>query len=333
MRTFRALAVSVLAILVLGGINNAFAAKTTIKFYTAMSVGPQTALVNAIEKRFPDVKVAWVRSGGVGMYQRFVAERMAGKGKIDILHFSYVPGWFHMIDMGILEEGAADLGDGKKYPAWAKDPKGRWIAHRVPTLWAVANKDHVKPGEEPKSWWDLTDPKWKGRIVATDPFNSAGVFDTFWAVPKVFGKKFIEEFLKNDVLIVRGMTDATKLAERGERHIALTFEYKGLPPQNHPKLKYLHMKEGVPVSPAPIAVLKDAPNKEMAKKVFAFMLSKEGQRVMVEQVRTFSAHPGLPPPEGMKPLPSYKLIKPNYRKVFEQQDEYRAFVSRRLRKR
>ena len=107
--------------------------ETPIDFYTAMSVGPQTDLVNRIEKKFPDVKVRWVRSGGVGMYQRFITERSAGKGKIDILHFSYVPGWYDVIKRNILVNGAADMGEGKKYPSWAKDPKGRWIAHRVPT--------------------------------------------------------------------------------------------------------------------------------------------------------------------------------------------------------
>ena len=57
---------------------NASASAETLKidFYTAMSVGPkQTDLVNRIEKKFPDVKVRWVRSGGVGMYQRFITER------------------------------------------------------------------------------------------------------------------------------------------------------------------------------------------------------------------------------------------------------------------
>jgi iron(III) transport system substrate-binding protein len=314
---------------------NALAAaeKTPIDFYTAMSVGPQTDLVNLIEKKFPDVKVRWVRSGGVGMYQRFVTERSAGKGKIDILHFSYVPGWYDVLKRNILVEGAADMGEGKKYPSWAKEPKGRWIAHRVPTLWLVINTDNVKPADEPKSWWDLTKPEWKNRIASVDPFNSAGVWDTFWAADEVFGKKYITGILKNNPLIARGMTGATNAVRRGERDVAFVFAYKALPPKKNPKLKLLLMKEGVPVSAAPIALIKDGSHGKAAKKVFEFMLSKEGQMVMTKKVFTSSAHPDVAPPEGLKHLSEYKLIKPNYQKVFDEQDEYRAFMTEHLRKR
>ena len=129
------------------------------------------------------------------------------------------------------------------------------------------------------------------------------------------------------------MTGSDNAVKRGERDVAFTFAYKALPPKNHPKLKLLLMKEGVPVSPAPIALLNDGSHGTAATKVFEYMLSKEGQKVMTENVFTSSAHPDVAPPEGLKHLSEYKLIKPDYQKVFEQQDEYRAFMNEHLRKR
>ena len=55
------------------------------------------------------------------------------------------------------------------------------MAWRAPTLQVIYNTDNVKPGEEPKSFAELTTPKWKDRLVLVDPFQSAGLRDFFYA--------------------------------------------------------------------------------------------------------------------------------------------------------
>ena len=69
----------------------AVAAKANLIFYSSLTTAAQATLDKAIQKKFPDIKIKSITAGGVSLYQRFVAERTAGKGKIDLLHFSYTP--------------------------------------------------------------------------------------------------------------------------------------------------------------------------------------------------------------------------------------------------
>ena len=141
----------------------AHAKDTNLVFYSSLTTAAQATLVKAIEKKFPDVKVESITAGGVSLYQRFVAERTAGKGKIDLLHFSYTPGWYHLAKEGWVKN-VTQFPEAKKFPDWGKDEKAQWVGLRAPTLQVIYNTDNVKPGEEPKSFAELTQPKWKNRL-------------------------------------------------------------------------------------------------------------------------------------------------------------------------
>jgi iron(III) transport system substrate-binding protein len=306
----------------------AWAAKEVL-FYSSITTAGQRALVKGIEGAFSGLKVNWVRAGGVGMYHRFVTERMAGKGKIDILHFSYVPGWFHLQSQGWVIPGVADLGGAKKFPDWAKNRKAHFVALRTPTLQVVYNPDKVKPHEVPKSWKEFITPKWKNRLAMNDPFDSAGVWDFFYG-SKDFGEKYIIEILKNRPLIQRGMGSATERVSTGERDVTFIFEYIGLGRMRKgANIKFAPpMKEGVPIIPAPFGLIKGGPNPEIAKKVFDFMVSKKGQMVMSQKVLTYSGRADVPPPPGLKPLSELKLLHSDWGKVFREQDRYRALLGK-----
>jgi ABC-type Fe3+ transport system substrate-binding protein len=93
------------------------------------------------------------------------------------------------------------------------------------------------------------------------------------------------------------------------------------------------MQEGVPVVPAPVGAFKDAPNPEMAKKALSWMLSKKGQSIVAGEIMTYSARPDVAPPPGLPPLSKVKLLRADFEKVYKEQDKYRAFMERLLRRR
>ena len=104
----------------------ALAKKSNLIFYSSLSTGAQATLVKAIEKKFPDIKVESITAGGVSLYQRFVAERTAGKGKIDLLHFSYTPGWYDLAKRGFVSK-VTQFPEAKAFPSWGKDEKAQWV--------------------------------------------------------------------------------------------------------------------------------------------------------------------------------------------------------------
>jgi len=297
-------------------------------FYSSLTTAAQATLVKAIEKKFPDIKVESITAGGVSLYQRFVAERTAGKGKIDLLHFSYTPGWYHLAKEGWVKN-VTQFPEAKNFPDWGKDENAQWVGLRAPTLQVIYNTDNVKPGEEPKSFAELTQPKWKNRLVLVDPFQSAGLWDFFYG-SKQFGENYIKGLLYNGALVQSRMGASTERVATGERDVTMVFEYIAIRRINKgAKIKIAKMKEGTPVVPASFGMVKGGPNPKNAEKVYRWILSKEGQSVITQDVKINSARSDVPHVKGI-PYP-FKPLYADWSKVYKGQDKYRAFMTKHIR--
>ncbi|HAA91041.1 MAG: hypothetical protein CMM48_01215 [Rhodospirillaceae bacterium] len=308
--------------------HGAMAKKSNLIFYSSLTTAAQGTLVKAIEKKFPNIKVESITAGGVSLYQRFVAERTAGKGKIDLLHFSYTPGWYHLAKEGWVDK-VTQFPEAQKFPAWGRDEKAQWVGLRAPTLQVIYNTDNVKPGEEPKSFAELTKPKWKDRLVLVDPFQSAGLWDFFYGASG-FGEKYIKGLLYNGALVQSRMGASTERVATGERDVTMVFEYIAIRRINKgAKIKIAKMKEGTPVVPASFGIVKGAPNRANAEKVYRWILSKEGQTVITQDVKINSARSDVPHVKGI-PYP-FKPLYANWEKVANEQKKYRSFMTKHIR--
>lgn len=322
----------VLLVIAVAGViapQSAGAKKSKLVFYSSLTTAAQATLVKAIEKKFPNIKVKSITAGGVSLYQRFVAERMAGKGKIDLLHFSYTPGWYHLAKEGWVKDVVTKFPEAKGHPAWAKDTKAHWVGLRAPSLQVIYNTDNVKPGEEPKSFAELVKPKWKNRLVLVDPFQSAGLWDFFYGSAE-FGEKYIKGLLYNGALVQSRMGSSTERVATGERDVTMVFEYIAIRRINKgAKIKIAKMKEGTPVIPASFGMIKNGPNPKNAEKVYRWVISKEGQTVITQDVKINSARTDVPHVKGI-PYP-FKPLYANWKKVADEQKHYRKFMTKHIR--
>lgn len=308
-------------------------AEEAIKAYTSITSEPQLKLEKRLNEKFPGVDFDWVRGGGIGIFQRFVSERSAGKGKIDLIHFAYTPGWYYLAEQDWVTPGVASDGEAIHYPDWAKSKDAHFVALRTPTLRVVYNTDKVKPEEIPTSWHEFTTDRWRGRLAVSDPFEAAGVWDFFYGSDE-FGKDYIVKLLKNDILISRQMGSALDAVARGERDVSFIFDYIAqVRMEKDPKIKFADMKEGVPIIPTPIGLVKDGGNPDLARKVLDFLLSRDGQKIIVEDVKTYSARSDMPPPAGLKPLNELTLLSADFGKVYREQSSFRQLISRNLPRR
>jgi iron(III) transport system substrate-binding protein len=308
---------------------SARAQDANLVFYSSLTTAAQATLVQAIEKKFPDIKVESITAGGVSLYQRFVVERMAGKGKIDLMHFSYTPGWYHLAKEGWVTPGVTKFPEAAGFAGWAKDETAHWVGLRAPTLQVIYNTDNVKPGDVPTSWADFTKPKWKNRLVLVDPFQSAGLWDFFYA-SKDFGEEYIKGLLNNGALVQSRMGASTERVATGERDVTFVFEYIAIQQMSKgAKIKFAKMKEGTPVIPASFGMIKDGPNPKNAEKVFRWILSKEGQTVITQEVKINSGRSDAPPVKGI-PHP-FEPLYADWEKVYKEQDKYRAFMTKHIR--
>jgi len=167
---------------------------------------------------------------------------------------------------------------GKELPA-----DGTILLGSVGLFILMYNTNLVKPDEAPKSWADLLDPKWQGRILSDD-YRAAGAGAVwFEATYNKFGREFHEKMARQKPVFSRNFPDSERRVARGEYAIYLPFNVsefitlRGLP------IKAVVPEEGAAYVPFGSAMLRDAPHPNAARVYLNHLLSEEAQVMLASE--------------------------------------------------
>ena len=151
----------------------------------------------------------------------------------------------------------------------------------------LVNTNAVKPDEMPKSWKDITDPKWKGKIISDDPRAAGGGGVMFSAFEDKLGDDFNVALSKQELVLSRDIGNDERRVARGEYPMRIPqlfstwLALKSLP------VKFVAPAEGLPFIRFDFGVLKGAPHPNAARLFINHYLS--------EQVQAAYANAGLIP--------------------------------------
>jgi iron(III) transport system substrate-binding protein len=281
-----------------------------IIWYTSTPIEAAQKIAGLFEKDY-GVRVELFRSGGSAVLRRFLQEIDAGRIAVDVLTTSDPAASAALAKRGIFVPFKPANFD--KIPDAAKHPDGLYVAQRLNMLAMFAREDKIAPADLPKTWTDLGDRKYKGKLVMPDPSFTALQLMVVGSLSKTYGWDFYEKLRANDIMIVQGHQQVSDMLKRGERLVAAegldSYAYDDRK-QGH-KISTIYPTDGTFAVPSPTAIIKGGPNPNAAKAFAEFMVSDAVQSMFPADGH-YAARVDMPPPDGNPPLATLKLINVDY---------------------
>jgi iron(III) transport system substrate-binding protein len=253
------------------------------------------------------ITVELFRSGGSQILSRFQQEINAGRVAVDVLTHSDPAAARAMAKKGLFVPFKPK--NFENIPDAAKAADGSFIGQRLNMMTHYLRTDKVAPADEPRTWDDLTAPKYKSKLAMADPSFTSLQVSVIGMISKQRGWGFYEKLRQNDVMIVPGNQQVSDLIKRSERLIAvgaLDSYAADLKAAGHP-IKTLYPTDGVFVIPSPTAVVKGSPDPAAARLFAQFMISDEVQNIFPAD-GGYSARIDIRAPQGSPDLKSLSIV-------------------------
>src|SRR5499426_3639742 len=296
-----------------------------LAFYTAMDLQLAERFGRTFEAKFPGISVRVERSGAERVFQRIDQEYQSNIRAVDVVNTADQAhciiwkrnGWL----APYLPEEVAQHYDKAFYDADALA-----ITTRILVSPIAYNTDLVKKEDAPKSFKDLLDPKWAGKMVKGHPAYSGTIMNATFQIARDIGWDYFEKLAKQRVMQLQSATDTPKKISLGERaimvdgagYLVIQAKEKGEP------VEIVYPTEGTPLATSPSAILKGAPNPNAARLFYNWLHSREAQQLLVDYARQYSPHAQTVEKPGVRKLVDIKLMKEDPEGVEKGAEEVKA---------
>jgi iron(III) transport system substrate-binding protein len=201
-------------------------------------------------------------------------------------------------------------------PAEYRDPDNLWIGNNLHLLVILQNTKLLPATDGPKSWADLLDPKWKGKIAFTDPANSGSAYTNVTMLVDLWGggeagwtkvKALFANMkvLNRSSLVFQGVGN-------GEYPLGISLEYAGpMWAAGGAPVKTIYPSDGTLATMEGVAIIKGGPNLESAKAFVDYINRKDVREMILKATYRRPARGDLDLstlPGGLPPLSSVKLL-------------------------
>ena len=271
-----------------------------VVWYSGSNLGMARAVANAFEKKYPFMKVDLIRSSDERMLNRITTEKQAGKILFDIVNSQLLPMMYQLKVLTTYSVPGLSALD-PKY----KDPDGHWAGLHVNHFAVSFNTNLVGKDQAPRDWWDLLDPKWKGKI-GMDPEE----FDWLGAMIEYLGdekaSKLMSGLARQDIQWHKGHTQLAQLMAAGEFALSVNYAHRvdALKKQGAP-IDWVRTTKPIIVNISKAVLSVSPPNPNAARLLIDYLISKEGQNEVFKNGST-PAYPGILPQD--RPLASPDLV-------------------------
>src|SRR5712672_1648236 len=303
-----------------------------VVYYTSIDLPLAEKIAKAFEAAYPGIAVRVERTGAERVFQRIGQEYGSNIHAVDVVNSSDASHLIVWKRDGLLAPFVPE-DVAKHYPAEHKDADGMYASFRVGLSIIAYNTNLVKPEDAPKSFADLLDPKWKGKLVKAHPGYSGTILTATFQLARDLGWSYFEKLAEQNVMQVQSALDPPNKLALGERAVQadgassdlLLLKEQGAP------VEAAYAVEGTPLITAPSGVFQSAPNPNAARLFQSFLFSVEAQQVLIDASALCSFHALVKEKAERRPLSTIKLMKTDPVAMEAQREEIKARYGRIFR--
>jgi iron(III) transport system substrate-binding protein len=238
------------------------------------------------------VNIEYWRADATKVIDRVLTEWRAGKPGFDVVIGARGPLSLGKPD-GVFAKFTPASAAG--FPDKFKDKDGQLTAWRLTPVGILTNTELVKASELPKSWDDLLDTKWQGKISMPDPSRHASTATFLWNLRQIKGEKwleFVRALGRQKQLLVESYSSVPNAIVRGEASLGISYiQYVG---QTKGPIGFAPINQAF-ADPSDAGLSAKAANPNAAKVLIDYLCSPEGQKKVAE-TNEFVLAPGIYPP-------------------------------------
>jgi len=296
-----------------------------IVWYTSVELELAERVAKAFEAKYPGIPVQVERSGAERNFQRLSQEYASNIHGADFVNSSDAAHFIVWKRQGWLAPFVPE-DVAQYYPPEHKDPDGTYATWRMTLSIMGYNTKLVKPDQAPKSFAELLDPKWAGKMVKAHPAYSGTIMTATFQIVRELGWGYFEKLAKQKVMQVQSSTDPPKKLALGERAVMADgndYNLLQLKDAGQP-VEPIYPTEGTPTITGPTGVFKSAPNPNAARLFQNWLHTLEGQQLLVDFTGQHSVHALVKDKPGHKKLSEIKLMKDDPAGVEKMADDIKA---------
>jgi iron(III) transport system substrate-binding protein len=296
-----------------------------VVYYTSVDLPLAEKIAKAFEAKYSGIAVRVERTGAERVFQRIGQEYSSNIHAVDVVNSSDASHFIVWKREGLLAPYVPE-DVAKFYPADHKDADGLFASFRIGLCIIAYNTNLVKKEDAPKSFSDLLDPKWTGKLLKAHPGYSGTIMTATFEMARDLGWGYFEKLAKQKVMQLQSSADPPKKLALGERPVQadgneyniFQIKEKGGP------VEPVYATEGTPLVVGPNGMFKAAPNPNAARLFQSYCFSAECQQLISDVGGQRTVHPQVHEKAGRKPFKEIKTMKEDAAGVEKSAQEIKA---------
>ena len=295
-----------------------------VVWYTSLALSSSEKVAKMFETAYPGVKVEVNRTGSQRILQRMMQELQSNIRNVDVVHTSDAGHFVLLKEKKLLMRYTPAGVDA--FAAGFKDRDGFAYGLRATVDVIAYNTKLVTAAEAPRTWTDLLDPKWKGKLVTAHPGYSGVIATHVLALVHLHGWDYFKALAQNKPMLVQSAVDPSGIVASGERPVAVNggdYTFYQAKKKGNP-VEIVFPKEGVPLVVSPSAITSFAPHPNAARLFTDFIFTRDVQQVLADTEGLYTGHPGVKYGSDRPRLQDLKLLPVDPEELEKRNEEIKS---------